>query len=111
MVDQHTLEVFADEPEVMNWKDQVAAIHELFANLPADPQEAQVLIEQHEQPTLRQLTLTCLYDAAQEAKATPTCHRKGVSTSNTPERLSEKTSAASVPSAISSGTFCLMKNL
>ena len=71
MVDQRTLEVFADEPEVMNWKDQVAAIHELFADLPADPQEAQVLIEQYEQPTLRQLTLACLYDAAQEAKATP----------------------------------------
>ena len=71
MVDQRTLEVFAAEPEVMNWKDQVAAIHELFADLPADPQEAQVLIEQYEQPTLRQLTLACLYDAAQEAKATP----------------------------------------
>jgi hypothetical protein len=32
MVDQRTLEVFADEPEVLNWKDRVAAIHELFAD-------------------------------------------------------------------------------
>jgi type I restriction enzyme M protein len=51
MVDQRTLEVFADEPEVLRWKDQVAAVHELFADLPADPQEAQVLIEQREQPS------------------------------------------------------------
>ena len=70
MVDQRTLEVFADEPEVLNWKDRVAAIHELFADLPANPQEAQGLIEQREQPTLRQLARACLNDAAQEAKAT-----------------------------------------
>jgi type I restriction enzyme M protein len=38
MVDQHTLDVFADEPEVLRSKDHVAAIHELFADLPADPQ-------------------------------------------------------------------------
>ncbi len=70
MVDQHTLEVFADEPEVLHWKDKVAAIHELFAELPADPQRAQALIEQREQPALRQLALICLNAAAQEAAAT-----------------------------------------
>jgi type I restriction enzyme M protein len=70
MVDQHTLEVFADKPEVLNWKDRVAAMHELFADLPADPQEAQGLIEQREQPALRQLALACLNDKAREAKAT-----------------------------------------
>jgi type I restriction enzyme M protein len=70
MVDQRTLEVFAGEPEVLRSKDRVAAIHELFADLSADPQEAQQLIEQREQPALRQLALACLNDAAQEAKAT-----------------------------------------
>lgn len=70
MVDQHTLEVLADEPEVLYWKDRVAAIHELFANLPAKPQEAQTLIEQREQFALRQLALMCLSDKVREAKAT-----------------------------------------
>jgi type I restriction enzyme M protein len=45
-------------------------MHELFADLPADPQEAQGLIEQREQPALRQLALACLNDKAREAKAT-----------------------------------------
>lgn len=70
MVDQHTLEVFTAEPEVLKWKDKVAAIHELFAEIPADLQHAQDLIEQREHPALRQLALTCLNAAAQEAAAT-----------------------------------------
>lgn len=76
MVDQHTLAVFADEPEVSNWKDKVAAIHELFADLPTNPKEAEALISQHEQPALQQLALLCLNAAAREAQEAGKVKRK-----------------------------------
>lgn len=76
MVDQHALEVFAEEPEVLHWKDQVAAIHELFADLPTNPKEAETLIIQHGQPALRQLALLCLNTATREAQETGKAKRK-----------------------------------
>lgn len=76
MVDQHTLEVFADEPEVLHWKDQAAAIHELFANLPANPKEAEALITQRELSALQHLALVCLNAAARETQETSKSKRK-----------------------------------
>jgi len=76
MVDQHTLKVFADEPEVLNWKDEVAAIHELFADLPANPKEAEAFITQREQPALQQLALLCLNAVVREAQETSKSKRK-----------------------------------
>jgi type I restriction enzyme M protein len=55
MVDAHTLKVFSDEAEVLRWKDQVAAINELFANLPASPEQALAQIEAVQQPRLEAL--------------------------------------------------------
>ncbi len=55
IVDAHTLKVFADEPEVARWKDQVAAINELFAQLPADLDQALQQIDAEQQPRLQQL--------------------------------------------------------
>lgn len=52
MVDAHTLKVFSDEAEVVRWKDQVAAINELFANLPANPEQALAQIEATQQSQL-----------------------------------------------------------
>lgn len=52
MVDDHTLKVFSDEQEVVNWKDKVAAISELFAELPADPEQAYEQIRNAQQPKL-----------------------------------------------------------
>jgi len=44
LVDDAALAAFPDNPEVSNWKDQVASINELFG-LPADPVEAQRQVE------------------------------------------------------------------
>jgi type I restriction enzyme M protein len=52
MVDNKTLRVFSDDQEVVNWKDRVAAIHELFAELPRDPEEAYEQIHDEQQPKL-----------------------------------------------------------
>lgn len=76
MVDQHALAVFANEPEVSNWKEKVAAIHELFADLPTNPKEAEALITQREQPALQQLALLCLNAAACEAQEAGKSKRK-----------------------------------
>lgn len=58
MVDAHTLKVFSDEAEVVRWKDQVTAIGELFANLPADPEKAHDQIQAEQQPILENLVQT-----------------------------------------------------
>ena len=76
MVDQHTLDVFADVSEVRNCKDKVAAIHELFANLPTNPKEAEALITQCEQLALQQLALICLNTVAREAQEVGKSKRK-----------------------------------
>lgn len=55
MVDSHTLKVFSDEAEVGRWKDQVAAIKELFAGLPANPDEALAQVEAANQSQLAAL--------------------------------------------------------
>jgi type I restriction enzyme M protein len=55
MVDAHTLKVFADEAEVLRWKDQVAAIHELFSQLPEKPEQAFEQTEAEQQPRLMAL--------------------------------------------------------
>lgn len=55
MVDAHTLKVFANEEEVPRWKDQVAAINELFASLPADPEAAHQQVESEQLAKLAKL--------------------------------------------------------
>ena len=57
MVDAHTLQVFSDEPEVPHWKEQVASIGELFANLPTNPERALEQIEAAQKPRLADLAL------------------------------------------------------
>lgn len=61
-VDQQTMYVFADEKEVPHWKDQVAAIHELF-HLPADPVEAQQQIEKNQIEPIKFLVANILRHA------------------------------------------------
>lgn len=55
MVDAHTMKVFSVEAEVLRWKDQVAAINELFAMLPANPEQALAQIDAAQQPRLAAL--------------------------------------------------------
>lgn len=55
MVDDHALKVFSDEAEVPHWKDQVAAINELFADLPTDPEQALERIELAQKPRLTEV--------------------------------------------------------
>ena len=50
MVDAHTLKVFSGESEVSRWKDQVAAISELFDDLPPDPEQAFEQIDATQKP-------------------------------------------------------------
>ncbi len=71
MVDAHTLKVFADEEEVPRWKDQVAAISELFAGLPADPEAAYEKVEAEQLPKLTELAQTsCAHTLAEELAKT-----------------------------------------
>lgn len=73
MVDSHTLKVFSDEAEVVRWKDQVAAINELFAGLPANPDEALAQVDAAQQPRLATLAQTAFAKsiAAELTKAKP----------------------------------------
>lgn len=52
MVDSHTLKVFSDEAEVGRSKEKVVSIDELFAGLPANPEQALTQIEAAQQPRL-----------------------------------------------------------
>jgi type I restriction enzyme M protein len=71
MVDEHTLKVFADEAEVPRWKNQVAAVSELFEQLPADPEAAHQQIEAKQRPKLTKLGQAAYAHAlaAEQAKA------------------------------------------
>ena len=55
MVDAHTLRVFSGEAEVSRWKDQVAAIGELFDDLPPDPKHAFEQTDAAQKPRLDEL--------------------------------------------------------
>ncbi len=57
MVDAHTLKVFSDEKEVVFKKNEIAAIGELFADLPADPESAYEQIHAIQRPRLEDLAL------------------------------------------------------
>ncbi len=61
LVDDHTLKVFAGEDEVIRWKDKVAAINELFAELPTDPEQALEQISINQQPCLEELAECIIY--------------------------------------------------
>lgn len=52
MVDAHTLKVFSDNIEVVRYKDRIAAINELFSDLPVDPEQAYEMIRISQQPKL-----------------------------------------------------------
>ena len=73
MVDAHTLKVFSGESEVSRWKDQVAAIGELFANLPLNPEQALEQIDAAEKPRLAELARGAIGASVAEqlAKARP----------------------------------------
>jgi type I restriction enzyme M protein len=66
-VDKRTLEVFSDYPEVQRWKDQVAAVHELFSDLPADPEEAKSAIRSKTAAELEELVKDFLFDSVKIA--------------------------------------------
>jgi type I restriction enzyme M protein len=53
-------EGFADDPEVKAWEGRVAAIHELFPELPADPAAATELISETSAKALKELFLRLL---------------------------------------------------
>lgn len=69
MVDAHTLKVFPDEKEVVRWKDKVAAISELFAGLPADPEQAYKQINTAQQPRMEAIAWTVFTRTATEELA------------------------------------------
>ena len=69
MVDAHTLNVFSHEPEVLRWKDQVAAFNELFANFPANPERALEQIEIVQKPRLTELVQVAFGKSVAEALA------------------------------------------
>ncbi|MCP4695855.1 MAG: SAM-dependent DNA methyltransferase [Gammaproteobacteria bacterium] len=67
MVDDHTQKTFADNREVAYWKGQVAAVNELFAELPADPKQVHAQISATQQPALDDLARAVLLDAVHGA--------------------------------------------
>lgn len=69
MVDGHTLKAFSDNREVLRWKDQVAAINELFSELPADPEKAYELIRTSQQQKLEVIARGYLGGIVTEARA------------------------------------------
>lgn len=53
-------EAFAGKPEVRDWERKVAAIHELFPELPANPQAATQRVREKQDPLLRELVMRAL---------------------------------------------------
>jgi type I restriction enzyme M protein len=72
LVDDETVKVFADVAEVARWKGKVAAVHELFDKMPADPGQALKEIEERERPALQKIAQDFLnrdtFDATQIEK-------------------------------------------
>ena len=69
MVDMHTLKIFSGEPEVPRWKDKVAAIGELFANLPLNPEQALEEIDAAQKPRLTELARAAIGASVDEQLA------------------------------------------
>ena len=68
MVDDHTMKVFAEEPEVQRCKGKIRAIHELFSELPDDLEYALKQIDDDESPSLKRLAIACALRDAQTAR-------------------------------------------
>jgi len=67
VVDKRVTEIFADEPNIPDWKDKAASVHELFPDLPDDPDEAHQQTEKEEGLALRKLAMACLNSDARAA--------------------------------------------
>ncbi len=67
-VDKQTMEVFPEIHEVQRWQNQVAAIHELFSDLPPDPLEAAERAMREGESILEDYVEAFLGDAAKAIK-------------------------------------------